>query len=323
MRYLILLVMLIPIVGYGQETKNILTIKWDDSAVRTVLSNPEYSLIYRDSIWNSFEGYRQTLAWHKRQDVPVDFEFYEFALNDMLSDSPSFTKDKNYLATIDRIQEIFKNTGDSISKHISSYLPSDSSFTSYAYFVAFTTPYAFSLDDKLVIDIGSPRWYLNPEYIINIVIHETYHVGYEIYTPDNLSIKPTDKDNFLQSIYNDIHNEGMATFVSYKALDIVPSEYKDRDYQLLEKEENIDKAFKQINQMIVDCEAVPLDTIVERAWNIGTVKDRAFYITGAYICGEIEKIKGKEYLVGLVRADSKKFIEEYNLIAIKDRKIEL
>jgi len=323
MKNIIALLLLIPIIGFGQENKSKLTIKWDDSAVRAVLSNPKSSLENRDSLWNAYEGYRQTLAWHDRQDVPLDVRFYEFALNDMLSENPRFTKNKNYIETIDRIKEVSTSKGDLISEHISSYLPSDSSFTSYAYFVAFTCPYAFSLEDKLIIDIGAPRWHENPEYIINIVIHETYHIGYEFYTPDLLAIKPTSKANLLQSIYNDIQNEGMATFVAYKALDIVPSEYKDMDYQLLEKEENIDKAFEQINQIIADCETMPLDTVVERAWNKGTVKDRAFYVAGGYMCGEIEEIKGKDYLVELVRHDSRKFIEEYNKIAILNRKIKL
>jgi len=149
--------------------------------VRAVLGNPSYALKKRDSIWNSFEGYRLTLAWHERQSVPLRFEFYESALHDMLSDSLRFAKKKKYLETINRIQELERSSGRIIRKHISSYLPSDTAFTAYAYFVAFTTPYAFSLSDKLVIDIGSPRWHQNEEYIVNIVIHEIYHIGYGIF----------------------------------------------------------------------------------------------------------------------------------------------
>jgi hypothetical protein len=305
----------------GQTSHNVITIEVDDSAVRAVLSNPSYALKKRDSIWNSFEGYRLTLAWHERQSVPPSFEFYESALHDMLSDSPRFTKKNRYLETINRIQEIEKNSGGTISRHISSYLPSDSAFTAYTYLVAFTTPYAFSLSDKLVIDIGSPRWHQNAEYIVNIVIHEIYHIGYEIFTPDTLASAPSDKNSLLQSIFNDIQNEGMATYVAYRALDLIPSDYEDRDYQLLENNGSVDKGFHEINQMIADCDSVPLDTMVERAWNTGVAKDRAFYVAGAWMAGEIERTKGKKFLVGLVGKGSRVFVEEYNGIAGKDRKI--
>jgi len=306
-----------------QNNSNTVTLIIDDSAVRAVLKNPELALVKRDSIWQTHEGYRQMLAWHTRQSVPRDFGFYEFALNDMLSDNPIFTKDKNYLETINRVQEIHRDKGGIINEHLSSYLPGNKTFTAYAYFIAFVSSYAFSLEDKLVIDIGSPRWQNNPGFILNTVIHEIYHIGYELYTPDKWGFTPKTKDEFLQKTLAVIQNEGMATYIAYKALEKIPSDYKDPDYKLLENQESVDKAFKQTNQLIQDAETANIDSLNEKAWVIGTLKDRAFYVTGSFIAKTIEENHSKEFLVDLVKKGGRQYVNEYNKIANDKRQIEL
>ena len=158
---LILTFLLCPLFLNGQNN-NTVTLIFDDSAVRTVLSNPLRALDKRDSIWNAHEGYRQMLAWHKRQSVPEDYEFYEFALNDMISENPRFTRNQDYLGTVNKIQKVYKTNGVLINKHLSSYLPGEKEFKAYAYFVLFPLNYAFCLDNKLVVDIGSPRWHNDP-----------------------------------------------------------------------------------------------------------------------------------------------------------------
>lgn len=318
---LIFCLLLFPIILTGQNNKQSATLIFDDSAVRTVLNNPKLALEKKDSIWHTNDGYKLVLQWHKIQEVPESYEFYEFALNDMLSDNPRFTKDNRYLETIDKIKEIHQIKGDLINNHLSSYLPGDSSFSAYAYFVAFTEPYAFSMSGNLGIDIASPRWHKNPEYIINIVIHETYHIGYDLYSPDRLGFTPKNIKEFIEKTFAVIKNEGMATYVAYRALDIIPSDYKDRDYQLLEDNEKVDNAFYQINQLIQETSIASIDSLNQKAWVVGVQRDRAFYIAGAFMAQTIEKEYGKEYLIDLVRQDCFKFIEAYNRIADKKNKI--
>lgn len=69
----------------------------------------------------------------------------------------------------------------------------------------------------MIVDIGSPKWNNDPEFIINNVIHEIYHLGYEFYTLDTWGFEPKSKEEFLQKTLSIIQNEGMAVYVSYIA----------------------------------------------------------------------------------------------------------
>ena len=133
----ILLTLLLAVIVFGQHNDKSVTLIFDDSAVRTVLLDPQFALDKKDSIWRSYEGYRQMIAWHKSHDMPIDYEFYDFALNDMLSENPRFTKNKDYLGTINKIQNVYNTNGVLINKHLSSYLPGEKEFKAYACFVLF------------------------------------------------------------------------------------------------------------------------------------------------------------------------------------------
>ncbi|HEY4786210.1 MAG TPA: hypothetical protein VIH57_09170 [Bacteroidales bacterium] len=47
-------------------------------------------------------------------------------------------------------------------------------------------------------------------------------------------MESTDKEMFLGKMFNDIRNEGLTTYVAYKAGEFMPSMPKSQDYLLLE-----------------------------------------------------------------------------------------
>ena len=153
--------------------------------------------------------------------------------------------------------------------------------------------------------------------------YEIYHIGYDLYTPDKWDFTPKTKELFLQKTLSVIQNEGMATYVAYKARDIIPSDHMDPDHKLLENQEKVDIAFQQINNLISESQTLSIDSLNKKAWVIGVEKDRAFYVAGAYMAYKLEKENGKGFLVNLVKKDSRVFIEEYNKIAEDKRRIEL
>ena len=298
---------------------------FDDSAARYVLENPEKALNKeRDSIWKSFEGYRITLVWHEKSSVPVTWKVWERGLNKFLYQDTSMIKKSLTLA--DSLKFKVNREQNKIAQHISSYLSEETKFDVFIYFVAFTYPYAFCVDkNKIGIDITGDEWNFDTDCILNTTIHEIYHVGFKLNSPDYdkyIAIDPTSQETFIRFNYACLQSEGMATFVAYKALNLFPSDYRHPDYELLENDSTVKKAIHQINLLSEMAETMPLDSLLQECWKMG-VEQRAYYIAGGYVAKIIEEKYGAEFLAKLVKEGSFNFVKEYNLLVPDDYKLAL
>ena len=307
-----------------QQNKDI-KIFFDDSAARYVLENPEKALNKeRDSIWHSFEGYRITLVWHEKSSVPVTWEVWERGLNKFLYQDTSLIKKSLTLA--DSLKFKVNREQNKIAQHISSYLNEETKFDAFIYFVAFTYPYAFCVDkNKIGIDITGDEWNFDTDCILNTTIHEIYHVGFKLNSPDYdkyIAIDPTNQETFIRFNYAIMQSEGMATFVAYKALNLFPSEYRHSDYELLENDSTVKKAIDQVNSLTEMATTMPIDTLLQECWKLG-VEERAYYVAGSYMARIIEEKHGTEFQAALVKEGSINFVKEYNLLAPNDYKLVL
>jgi hypothetical protein len=294
----------------------------DGSAARYVLENPARALQNRDSIWNTFEGYRITRVWHDGSSYPLTWDLWEKRLNKFINDD-SLTK--NALKMLDDISALEKKEHRQIVKHLSSYLPAARSFNAHVYFVAFTIPYAFVVEQNNIgIEINADEWHNDPECLLNIVIHELFHVGYRLNSPDvwRLQSDPANTDELIAFNYAYLFKEGMANHVAFRALDLFPSEYKHEDYLLMEEEENIRNAFIGVNRIQKKKKTGTLESSMKGLWEIG-VMQRAYYLAGAYMCQSIEEKFGRAHLSELVSRGSRQFVKEYNEIAPRDLKIDM
>jgi len=310
--------------NFEQDNKDI-KIFFDDSAARYVLENPEKALnIERDSIWKSFEGYRITLVWHEKSSVPVTWKVWERGLNKFLYQDTSLIKKSLTLA--DSLKFKVNREQNKIAQHISSYLNEETKFDAFIYFVAFTYPYAFCVDkNKIGIDITGDEWNFDTDCILNTTIHEIYHVGFKLNSPDYdkyLAIDPTNQETFISFNYAYLQSEGMATFVAYKALNIFPSDYRHPDYELLENDSTVKKAIHQVNSLTEMAMTMPIDTLLQECWKLG-VEERAYYVAGGYMANIIEEKYGTEFLAALVNKGSISFVKEYNLLVPDDYKLVL
>lgn len=297
---------------------------FNDSAARYVLEHPANSILKeRDSIWNRFEGYRVTQIWHKVSSVPMDWNYWEKRVNRLITkDSTSLKKS---LELADNLKVLEEKEHDRIVRHISSYLPGKTGFEANVFFVACTVPYAFCVEkNKIGIDISDSEWFYDPGYLLNVVIHEIYHVGYRLVSPDvkYKDADPTDRDSFIRFHYACMLSEGIATFVGYKALSLFPANHRHEDYKMLEDTMQVKKSLNQINNLLVRAETEPIDTLKQAAWDIG-VGERAYYIAGAYMCQKIEEKHGTKHLAALISKESSQFIREYNRIVPLEYRINL
>jgi hypothetical protein len=297
---------------------------FDDAAARYVLAHPERALVKEhDSIWNAFEGYRITLLWHKESNFPVTWEIWERGLNRFLHKDTSLIRKSLELAG--SLQAKAKKEKDRIIAHISSFLGKKTSFDAYVYFVAFTIPYAFCVDtNKIGIDLTADEWGFDTDCILNMLIHEIYHVGFKLNSPDYKYTEqnPADNKTFSRFNYAYLQSEGMATYVGYKALNLYPSDYRHEDYQLLENDDKVQLAIDHMNRLVKMCLTEPVDTLAKASWDIG-VEQRAYYIAGAYMAKIIEEKYGTERLAELVGKGSLEFVREYNGLVPDNRKIEI
>jgi len=277
-----------------KQKENDIKIIFDDSAARYVLENPANALEMRDSIWNTFEGYRITLVWHEKSSQPVTWEIWERGLNRFINKDTSLIRKTSELS--DNLGILEKREHDKIVHHLSSYLPKTATYNAYVYFVAFTVPYAFCVEqNKIGIDITGDEWHFDSDCLLNTIIHELYHVGYRLNTPDieYLNTDPINSEQFIHFNYAYTLSEGMATYVAYKALNLFPSNYKHEDYRLLEDDKNVKSAINGINTLIAMTKTETIDTLYQKTWEIG-VSQRAYYLAGAFICKKIEEKLGTE-----------------------------
>jgi hypothetical protein len=293
----------------------------NDSAARYVLENPVNALKERDSIWNTFEGYRITHVWHEKSSYPITWELWERGLDKFTNNDTSLITKS--LKLINNISILEKREHKKIEQHLASYLPKTISFNAYVYFIAFTIPYAFCVEqNKIGLEVTADEWHFDSECLLNIMIHELYHVGYRLNSPDTtyLNSDPINNEQFINFNYAYMLSEGMATHVAYKALNLFPSNYKHDDYKLMEDEKNIKNAIGGINKLLEMTKTETVDTLYKKIWDIG-VSQRAYYIAGAYMCKIIEEKFGTEYLAEIVSKGSLQFIKEYNVLVSDDYKI--
>ncbi len=300
-----------------------MTISFDDAAARYVLENPVNALANeRDSIWNTFEGYRITLVWHEKSSFPVTWDIWEKGLKRFQQDTSLI---RRTLSLAGSLTNKVQRERDSIAQHISSYLDAGDPIHASVYLVAFTTPYAFCVEEnKIGIDITGDEWNFDTDCVLNTTIHEIYHVGFRLNSPDYTYIRvdPIDGETFIRFCYAYLQSEGMATYVAYRALELFPSDYRHIDYDLLEDDSKVKKALGQVGMLIEHARTLEIDSLGKEAWNIG-VTERAFYIAGAYMARVIEEKYGTEFLAGLVSKGSLQFAREYNALVSDEYRIAL
>lgn len=307
----------------AQDTEQNINVIFNDSAAQYVLKDLPRAQQERDFIWNNFDGYRITLVWHKESSFPITWNYWEKCLNRFINKDTSLKR--KTLELSNNLMSLEKKEHSKIVRHISTFLPKNISYITYVYLVAFTIPYAFCVEqNKIGIDISADEWYFSPEFLLNMTIHEIYHAGYHTFTADKkyLDKDPTDRETFIRSCYATILNEGMATYVAYRALDLFPTEYKQDDYKMLEDDNKVKTAIGQVNELLDNSDKLAIDSLNKLAWDFGVSK-RAFYVTGAFIAKTIEEKFGRDYMVKLIQKGGYEFVKDFNVIVPKEYKIAL
>ena len=231
------------------------------------------------------------------------------------SKTPSATRlSKDFLKNTERIIKGKKVFVEKALPHVCSYLPEETVLDIGVYFTAYIPPRAFAMGE-IVINMTATYWNNNPDNILNTMVHELFHVGYS-YCRDLWEKK---QETPLFGILEDIHNEGISTYIAYKAQDIFPAP-DEKDFQMLDDENMVKHHMDEVKKIISATEKLSPEELQKLSWEKG-VLGRSFYVVGAQMCGVIEKHEGKEGLIRTLRIGPVEFFKAYNSHVTEDVKI--
>jgi len=201
--------------------------------------------------------------------------------------------------------------------HLCSFFPGEVDLSRPAYFVAFIPPRAFATSEGIVIDVASDYWKGNPENILNLMIHEFFHVGFGQQRSERADTPLSHAR--LNSIAEMIQNEGMAVWVAYQARGSFPAP-AELDNLLLEDPDEVASRRTALNDLFERSSSISDDQLRQQGWRIG-VTNRAYYIVGAHMARLIQEARGKEALVQTITQGPLSFIRLYNTLAPEEERL--
>ncbi len=308
---LILLLVLLQF-AFGNEKQiraDSCTLVFDDSAIEWMYLHPKEILNQVDCFWAKNKAYSLVHRWHTNNNVPIPYKQWTGTIKKIANLSPE--KVTNQVAFINArvIREQESVFRDKALPHIYSFLPASTPpLNAKIYLLTGTVPYAFTIGENIIIDVASPNFKRDPKRILNILVHEVFHIGYRSVATNRTSAPSGSKMERYMSEY--LLMEGLANYVSYTAQDIFPN-HTFEDYILLENQSNVLNHIKAINLLFSKLGNLSDDELKNQSWKIGVLK-RGYYVVGAYMAQVIDTELGREALIQSISAGPSRFFRLYN-----------
>jgi hypothetical protein len=159
-------------------------------------------------------------------------------------------------------RKVMESAPDFMSRalpHVFSYLPTGTKIDTVVRTACFMPPWAYCAKGNVIINTSHKHWNNDVGMVLNIIIHELFHMGFGQY------IEPVDfreikmPEQIVDLILMSLQNEGMATYVAYKARGLFPSSAVDPDYVMLENRDHICVMSERINHLLELSRSEPFD----------------------------------------------------------------
>jgi len=284
-------------------------IEFDDSSVEEIYNRPERILSDPEKFWRDNKTYRLVAMWHNSSRTPIPHEQWKNQIgvlaglgSEERARQPANRITGELMAATDRFRE-------KAVPHICSFLPQESlDLRTAIHFTGLTVPYAFQVHSHIVLDVANPHYGGNANGILNCLVHEVFHIGFGNH---QCLRRELDLDNAaVNSMLNSLQNEGMATYVAYKAQPVFPAP-DDRDYKMLERDEDVRRLLTGLDTLFREAESMESDKLWAKGWEIG-IQGRAYYVIGALMAQTIDETLGREALVNTVEEGPRAFVHTYN-----------
>ena len=286
-------------------------IRFDDSSIKRIFTDPEGVLEDISGFWENEIPYKATMEWSDATRVPIDYEGFRARLEELKDQSPEDRRRHEAYRLSERIMESAPTFTARALPHVCSYLPEGARVDSVVRTACFIPPWGYCARVSVIINTSHRHWEDDAGMVLNIIVHELFHVGFGHYIePINYSKMKT-REQTIDLITRGLQNEGMATYVAYRARNIFTSLTVDPDYTMLENRADILRLGKKINHLLELGRSEPFGEIRDTIWQEG-VRSRAYYVVGAHMASRIEEVLGRGALVETIVKGSRCFVEAYN-----------
>lgn len=317
---LILLLVLLQF-AFGNESQlrtDSCTLTFDDSAIEQMYLHPREILSQVDSFWANNKAYSLVQRWHTINNVPIPYKQWTGTIAKIANLSPEKVANQVAFVNAKIIREQESVFRDKALPHIYSFLPvTTPPLDTKIYLLTGTVPYAFTIGENIVMDVASPNFKRDPKRILNILVHEVFHIGYRCVATNRTSAPSGSKMERYISEY--LLMEGLANYVSYTAQDIFPNNLFE-DYILLENQTNVLKHIQSINLLFSKLGNLSDDELKNQSWKIGVLK-RGYYVVGAYMAQVIDTKLGRDALIQTISAGPSEFFKLYNTQVSENLKV--
>jgi hypothetical protein len=284
-------------------------IAFDVSSIEHMFLRPEDVLANVDRFWEEDGAYRRAKAWHELNNIPIPLDEWRENLTRLVSTPAAERSNHAVFALGKALADSHADFMKQALPLICSYLPDTNvKLDTTVYFTAYTTARSFAVNDNIVINIMEPYWHGDREHLLNAITHEVFHIGYGRSTASQTRSRQGD-DRFYP-LHRQLQNEGMATYVAYKAVALYPAA-GDKDYPLLTNPADVIELRRKLNALFGQAASLPADELQKRSWDVG-VMQRAYYIVGADMARTIEGKAGRKALVETITKGPRSFVATYN-----------
>jgi hypothetical protein len=290
-------------------------IRFNTEALEKLVYEPEWVLDNEEEFWSKYPSQVYTKKWAEQVNYKIDYEDWRKTINEWSEISPQTRQNKDFLKNTERIIEGKQIFIEKALPHVCSYLPKAANLDIGIHFTAYIPARAFAMGE-IVVNMTATYWNNNPDNILNTMVHELFHVGYS-YCRDQRENETTDTPLF--DILENIHSEGICTYIGYKAQDIFPAP-DEKDYQMIDDAEEVKKHLGNVNVIISKVGKISKNELIRQIWDIGVI-GRSFYVTGAQMCQVIEKKADKEALIQTLIDGPRSFFDLYNSLVLAEQKI--
>lgn len=287
-------------------------------ALEKIISDPGWILNNEEKFWSDYRAQVLTRKWASHVNFEIPYDEWRDKVQAWKDLSDKDRQDHPLMKVSHRILASREEFMEKALPHNCGFLPDRVNLSVAVQFTAFIPPFAFAMDD-LVINVASKHWNGNPEHVLNLLVHELFHVGYSHYR--TFQNEKGLVEETLYRILDNIVNEGICTYVGYRALPIFPVE-NERDYLLLDDPAEVSRLFGETNAVLSRYRMLPEEELSKLSWEKG-VQGRAYYVTGAQICKVIDEEAGRQALIDVYSTGPLSIIKLYNSLATQSLKISL
>lgn len=293
-------------------------ISFNTETLEKIVNDPHAILGDEESFWEDEKPQEYTKLWAKAVNYPIPYDEWRERIREWAEVPPDERKDHIFMENATRIIKGKEEFLRRAVPHLCSYLPEDASLDITVYFTAFIPSRAFAMGE-IVINIAADYWKNNADNILNVLVHEIFHVGYS-YCRDMRTEEKMDNET-LYGMLDNFQSEGVCTYVGYRALPFFPAP-DEKDYTLLDDMAEVRRLLKDVNFVFSEVDELPSEEVQKLAWE-KCVIGRGYYVVGAYMCKVIEEKRGKEALIETLTTGPVSFVNLYNSLVEDEMKVRL